>query len=114
MPGPIFAETPVLSLNAVTSTGATGVVLDNVNARAHHSLFMVTSALGVTGGVATLELSNDNVNWFDTTTTVTATAPATAYFAALANSPAQYVRAKLTTGVVGTGTVSVYVASAGN
>lgn len=100
---------PFQSFSAQSAINTLGVPLDNGVARAQHSLFVVAGT-GVTAGVVTLMGSNDNVNWFATTCTVTTSSAAT-FAAALANFPFQYVTAKITTGITG-GTVTAYVASA--
>lgn len=110
MSAPVTQGSPYLSLDTVSANNTVGATLDNVQAHPQHSLFVVSSA-GVSAGVVTLQVSNDGVNWFSTASTVTTNAASTAFVATLANSPFQFVRAKITTGITG-GTVSAYVASA--
>jgi len=100
---------PLLSLNAQSSNGTLGTVLDNGVARANHSLWVLTST-GVSAGVVTLMGSNDGTNYFATATTATTSSASTAYSVALTNFPYRYLAAKITTGITG-GTVTAYVAS---
>jgi hypothetical protein len=100
---------PLSSFSAQSAVNTTGSALDNGVARANHSLWVVAGA-GVSGGVVTLMGSNDGVNYFATSCTVTTSSASTAYAANLANFPFRYVLAKITTAITG-GTVSASVAS---
>ena len=109
---------PVQSIAAgSTATSTTPVVLDNGGARANHSA-IVTIAGTLTAGVVTLEVSNDNANWTSAVANGGAVATPAGFSTGtgvwalnLANFPAQYVRAAITTAITG-GTVGVTVASA--
>ena len=100
--------TTLQSLTAQSSIQQ-GSTLNNGVARANHTL-AVTTGTGVSGGVVTLMGSNDNVNFFTTSATITTSAASTVYAVNLANFPFQYVAAKITTAITG-GTISATVTS---
>jgi hypothetical protein len=58
-----------------------------------------------------LQGSNDNLNWFTTTASITTNAASTVFAAALATFPFQFIRANCSTAITG-GTVTAVVASA--
>lgn len=100
---------PVQSIPAgSTATTQAAVVLDNGSSYAYHMLISTASA-GVSAGAVQLQVSHDNVNWFPAGTAVTLTASTVQN--QVLTGPAQYVRAQITTTVVG-GTVGCTVASA--
>lgn len=101
---------PIVSFTAQSALNTFGTALDNTIARSQHSLFVVTGAL-VSAGVVTLQGSNDGTNFYSTAGTVTTVAASTAYAVAVANFPFRYIRAAITTLLVG-GTCTAYVASA--
>ena|ERR1700757_3470773 len=101
---------PITSLSAVSATGG-GTALDNTVARSNHNLVITTSA-GVSAGAVKLEGSLDNSNWFQLVAPITTAAATTTYQGAVANIPARYVRANVSTTITG-GTVTVLVASSG-
>jgi hypothetical protein len=74
---------------------------------------VVTTGAGVTAGTVNLEISQDGTNWGPTNTavTVSTTAAGTVYVANITNTPAQFVRARISVGITG-GTVTATVASA--
>lgn len=101
---------PIASFTTQSALNTFGTALDNTVARSQHSLFVVTGAL-VSAGVVTLQGSNDGTNFYSTAGTVTTVAASTAYAVAVANFPFRYIRAAITTVLVG-GTCTAYVASA--
>lgn len=103
-------QQPFVSFTTQSVLNTAGNALDNIVARPNHSLFVVSGA-GVSAGVVTLQGSNDNVNWFNTTATVTTNAASATFTAAVATFPYRWVRATITTGITG-GTVTATVASA--
>jgi hypothetical protein len=106
----LSASSPVTSLFGASAV-APGTVLDNGAPKQAHSLQVITSA-GVSAGVVALQVSNDNLNWFTTTASITTSAASTVSVATLADTPFQYVRANISTIITG-GTVTAIVASAG-
>ena len=104
------ATTSVQSVAAGSSaTTATGQVLDNGASKANHAA-ICTAGTGVSAGAFQLQVSQDGVNWLPAATAVSLTAPGVTV-QSLANTPAQYARAQITTTITG-GTVGVTVASA--
>jgi hypothetical protein len=105
-----YQTNPLTVLSGVSTTGAGNLVLDNGCSKACHSLIVTTGA-SVTAGTVKLELSHDNTNWFTTSVSLSTTAQNTVYAGQVADTPAQYVRANITSGITG-GTVTASVASA--
>jgi len=103
---------PLQSLTNVSATGP-GAVLDNTGVRNNHAMVVVSGA-GVSGGVVTLQGSQDNVNWFVFTPTVLITVNAANNVFPIATAtltPVRYLRANITT-IISGGTISAWVASA--
>jgi hypothetical protein len=106
----ISGLSPVASLTNVSATGP-GAVLDNTGVRNNHSL-TITSGAGVASGAVKLEGSQDNVNWFQLIAPVTAPAAGATTNTIASLTPVRYLRANITT-IIGGGTVTALVASAG-
>ena len=102
---------PVHVLAAASALNTAGV-RDNGVAATYHTLFVVAGT-GVSGGVVTLEISQDNVNWagVPTPVTVTTSAPGTSIAVTVA-CPVQYLRAGISTAITG-GTIDAWIASGG-
>lgn len=98
----------LLSNNTLTAASATGAgsTVDLGSARANITL-AVTSSAGVSAGVVALEVSQDNTNWFRSTTTVTTNAASTVFQTSLVGAW-RYARANITTTITG-GTVSATI-----
>jgi hypothetical protein len=98
------------SLSGVSAEGA-GAVLNGAACRSNHCLVVVAGS-GVSAGAIGLQGSLDGINFFDfpSASITTDTASTTSYIS-VANSPAQYLRAAVTTAITG-GTISALVASA--
>lgn len=92
-----------------TATGA-GIVLDNGQTKAFHTMIITVSNATFTSGTVTLQVSQDNANWFSVATPPTLTT--NAVFTQTTNVAAQFVRANVTAAIVGGATVAVTVASA--
>ena len=119
---------PTLSIPAgSTATTVVPSVLDNGGSKANHVAYVIISGT-LTAGVVTLETSLDNVNWASVPAQGASNVPSGAIFGSVAtpagfatgtgnyvlslqNSPAQYVRAAITTTITG-GSVTAWVASA--
>lgn len=93
-----------------SASGTQGSSVDLGGTYANHALYVLTSS-GTASGVVTLQVSADGTNWFNTGTTITTNAASSEFAAALANFPARFVSAKITT-VIGSGTVTAWVCSA--
>jgi hypothetical protein len=91
-----------------TATTTTPVALDNGLPRSVHTA-VCTAASGTTGGIVTLEVSQDGVNWFKT---AMATLTAAGVTVTTVNGAYRFVQAAITTTVTG-GSVGVTVHSAG-
>lgn len=92
--------------SAATTVG----VLDGGAAHSYHSM-IVTAGAGVSAGVVNLELSNDNVNWFAPASNTTTTSAPGVTAVSVGPIPAQFLRARISTGITG-GTVSAVLATA--
>lgn len=92
-----------------TATGAGGA-LDNGASKYNHTMIITVSNATFTSGTVTLQISQDNVNWFSVATPPTLTT--NAVFTQTVNVVAQFVRANVTAAIVGGATVGVTVASA--
>jgi hypothetical protein len=90
-----------------TATSTVPVVLDNGEPRSVHTA-VCTAAASTTGGVVTLEISQDGVNWFKT---AMATLTAAGVTTTTVTAAARFVQAVITTTVTG-GSVGVTVHSA--
>lgn len=100
------------SLNAQTATTTVPVALDNGICKGSHAVYVVAGT-GVSAGVVALQVSADGQNWSNpgaSAVAITLTTPGT-FALAVANFPAQFVRAAITTTVTG-GTASAWVGSA--
>jgi hypothetical protein len=111
VPGPnlgagLVVSTGVListtSLNAATATGP-GTVADFGSAKSNITLVVVGNA-GITAGTVALEVSQDNANWYQHTTTAAFTAAGVKQLT-LSSSAFRYARANITVGATG-GTIS--------
>lgn len=102
---------PQQSLAAQHVLNTVGNAVDYGAVRNNHTM-QVNAAAGVTGGVVTLLTSLDGVNYITTATTITASA-AGGFQATLANTPARFVNAKITTAISGGGAPNVDVWLAG-
>jgi hypothetical protein len=87
-----------------------GVSLNGGACRANHVLVVTTSS-GVSAGAVQLLGSLDGVNWYDLGSPVSTSAESATTAVLVANSPAQYLCAAITTAITG-GTVTAFVASA--
>jgi len=103
---------PVHVLSAASALNTAGG-RDNGVAATYHTLFVVAGA-GVSAGVVTLEVSQDNVNWtgVPTPVTVTTSAPGTSIAVTVA-CPVQYARARISTAITG-GTIDAWIAASGD
>ena len=99
--------TATQTIAAGTSGLTTGTVLDNGSMRTNHTLVVTTSA-GVTNGVVTLLVSQDNTNFFKAATITTNTA--STVLAVNFVGAFRYVRGDITTAITG-GTVGATIAS---
>ena len=101
------AQQVLLNQSAINAVGS----FDFGAAHNYHSLFVVAGA-GVSAGVANIELSQDNVNWFAPATNTTgAMAAPGVYSVTVGPLPFEFVRARISTAITG-GTVTAYIASA--
>lgn len=100
---------PVTSINNGAAI-ANGAALDNKSCRANHTLAALSSA-GVTGGTMQLQGSLDGANWFNIGAALNINAAATVFQVSAGATPARFIRAQITAGIVG-GTVTALVGSA--
>lgn len=89
---------------------ANGATWDNGSCRACHTVVAVTSA-GVSAGGCQLQGSLDGVNWYPIGVALPCAAASTVFQQSTGTIPARYVRANVSTLVVG-GTVDLWVGSA--
>ena len=99
----------IVSLSDASEVGP-GAVLDGGAARANHTAAVTVSA-GVTGGEVALMGSLDNLNWFLLNSETFTSADAGTTVPIMDTVAVQYIRASVTTAIVG-GSVSVMVVSA--
>lgn len=95
------------TINALSASGP-GVVSDLGAAKAQVSMVFSTTA-GISAGAVALEVSQDNINWFRTSTPVTLTASTVG--AISVTGAYRYARGYITTTVTG-GTVSATIQGA--
>jgi hypothetical protein len=98
------------SLSGVSAVGS-GAILNGSACRSNHCLVVVAGS-GVSAGAVSLEASLDGVNFFSfPDASITTDAASTTSYISVGNSPAQYLRATVTTAITG-GTITALVASA--
>lgn len=93
------------TLSAVSGTGA-GTAVDLGAARANITMAVISSA-GVSAGVVALEVSQDNTNWYRSTTTVTTNTASTVFQTSVVGAW-RYARGNVTTAITG-GTVTATI-----
>jgi hypothetical protein len=98
---------PVTSLSAVTT--GNGTALNGGCPHNNHTMVATTSA-GVSAGAVQLQGSMDNVNWVSLGSPLTTAVASTTTAQTQSAQPWQYIRAVVTTTIVG-GTITVLVAS---
>lgn len=87
------------TLTAASSTGA-GTTVD-FGAAKQCITIVVTSGAGVSGGVVTLQLSQDNANWYNHTGTITTSTASTVFSVSVTGVAFRYARANITTAITG-------------
>lgn len=98
---------PYSPFNNVSGVG-NGNAVDLVSCRSSFTMEVIAGA-GVTAGVVALQGSLDNANWFNMGTVTTNAAGV--FVVNVGNFPVRYVRAAITTAIVG-GTVTAYIGAA--
>jgi hypothetical protein len=106
---PVKALTNQTAVNVTSGVPQSGIV-DLGACRNNHTMQVNANvaASGITGGVATLFYSLDGVNWKTSSSTVTMTSN-TSGFVTLANTPARFIAAGVTTIISGGTTPAVDV-----
>jgi hypothetical protein len=102
-----MAEDAVQSIaSGSTATTTVPVVLDNFDVKTTHTM-VVTAAASTSGGVVSLQVSQDGTNWFSTAAAALTAAGVTS---TTVTGAFRYVQAKITTAITG-GSVGVTVNS---
>jgi len=111
------SNTSAASWTSATSLNTTQVLVNNINGYSSISVTLGQAPTGtLTGGVVTFETSNDNSNWYpisgvdpDTLAIIgpTYTFVAATYNIFMFTIPAPYFRVRLSTAIIGSGTVTV-------